>query len=308
MIKVFKRAVRDEKTSISSKLINPRGSFVYCINPTEREINNLSVNLGISSNLINDALDPFEVPRLEEDDGIIFTISSFPIQEGNKLASIPFALSVGDDFVSIISSKHLSFLESWFEDGVDFVTTQKTKLVNNIFKKIMEEYNHQLTLINKEFHRISMSSGKITSVEITKLVWFEESLNLIVGDLTPTDVILREILSGKKMKLFDEDKELIEDTTLYTEQLIDKIKSNLMKITNLRNVYSAVLTDNLNSTMKLLAAVTVVLTIPTIIASLFGMNVNLPLQGHPMAFGFVILLILIFTIVLVYLFVRNKWF
>lgn len=308
MIKVYKRTVRDSKTYVSSKLINSKRSFIYCVDPSENEIKRMSLDLGISNSLINDALDLFEVPRLEEENGLIFAISSFPVQEKDKLTSIPFALVVGDEFVSIISSQHLKFLESWFDNGVDFITTQKTKLINNVFRKIMEEYNFQLTLINKEFHRISMASGKVSSVNITKLVWFEESLNLIVGDLIPTDSILREILSGKKLKLFDEDKELIEDTTLYTEQLIEKIKSNLMKITNLRNVYSAILTDNLNNTMKLLAAVTVVLTVPTIIASIYGMNVSLPFQEHPLAFVFVILFILIFTIVLVYLFAKNKWF
>lgn len=308
MIKIYKRLVRDKKFSVSHDLSSLKGTLVYSIDPSKEEAESLSVSLGLSSNLIKDALDPYEVPRLEESNGLIFAISSFPIQEKFKLTGIPFGLIVGDDFVSVISSKKMTFLEDWFENGGDFVTTQKTKLVNLIFKKMMEEYSRQLTVINKEYHRISMTPEKISSDEIKRLVWFEESLNLIAGDLEPTDAILRKILSGKMMKLFDEDKELIEDTILYTEQLIAMVKSNLMKITNLRNVYSAIMTDNLNNTMKLLAGVTVILTIPTIIASIYGMNVNLPLQDHPMAFMFVVLFILLATIVLVYLFVKNKWF
>ena len=310
MIKVYKKKIRDNKSSVSSKLTDIKGSLIYCIDPSIEETTEISEKLGIDSSLIKDALDPYEVPRLEEDGDLIFVISSFPVKEDkeNKLLSIPFALAVGENYVAVISSRHLFFLEEWFESGENFVTTQKTKLVNLIFKKLMEEYNKQLTIIDREFHRISLAPGRISSEEITKLVWFEESLNLIIGDLVPTDAILRNILSGKKMRLFEEDKELIEDTVLYTEQLMEMVKTNLKKISNLRSVYSALLTDNLNNTMKLLAAITVVLTIPTIVASIYGMNINLPLQNHPFAFGFIILFILVLSVVLVYLFIRNKWF
>lgn len=308
MIRVYNKKIRDDKSRVSSKLIDIKGSFIYCVDPSFEEKEDILEKLGIDSSLIRDALDPYEVPRLEEKDNLFFVISSFPVKAESKLLSIPFGLAVGANFVAVISSRRLDFLENWFTLGENFVTTQKTKLVNLIFKKLMGEYSKQLAVIDKEFHRISLTPGKISSEEITKLVWFEESLNLIIGDLVPTDAILRNILSGKKMKLFDEDKELIEDTVLYTEQLMEMVRSNLMKITNLRGVYSALLTDNLNNTMKLLAAITVVLTIPTIVASIYGMNITLPLQNHPFAFAFVILFILLSSVILIYLFIKNKWF
>lgn len=308
MIKVFKKTVKDQKVITSLNLVNEKGIFIYCINPSADEIKTLSLKLGINDGLIKDALDPYEVPRLEEDNDIIFTITSFPVKDGGRLLSIPFAIAVNGDFAAIISSRNLHFLENWFESGTDFVTTQKTKLVNMIFKNLMEEYNRQLTAINREVHRISLTPGKIVRDDIAKLVWFEESLNLLFGDLTPTHSILRKILSGKKLKLYDEDKEIIEDTILYTEQLLELVKQNLMKISNLRNVYSTILTDNLNNTIKFLTAATVILTVPTIIASIYGMNVPLPLENHPSAFVLVILLILFSTIFLIYFFIKNKWF
>jgi magnesium transporter len=308
MIKIYRKTVKNRKAIVSSELTNLKGSFIYCINPSDKEVGYLSEKLNISKSLIKDALDPFEVPRLEEDGNVTYVISSFPIKENGKLVGVPFAVAVGTEFVAIISSRSLFFLESWFEEGNDFITTQKTKLVNLVFKKLMEEYNKQSTLINKEVHSISLTLNKILGKDIIKLVLFEESLNIIIGDLVPTDAILRKILSGQKLALYEEDKESIEDTALYTEQLIEVVKLNLMKISNLRNLYSTILTNNLNSTMKFLTAITVILTLPTIFAGIYGMNVTLPLGNHPSAFLFIILAILISIVVLVYLFIKNDWF
>lgn len=308
MIKFIKKAVKDKKSQITIHPKGTKGVFIYCNDPTDKEIIKLSKTTGLDTSLIKDALDPYEVPRLEEEKNYIFVISSFPIKDNDRLMGIPFAVAIGDTFVALISSKPMHFLEDWFMNGDSFITTQKTKLVNRIFRKLMEEYNSQLNKINREVHKISLTPGNIESTDITRLIWYEESLNLIVGDLVPTDTILKNILSGKKLKLFDEDRELIEDTILYTEQIIDMVKQNQLKISNMRNVYSVILTDNLNNTMKFLAAITVFLTVPTIIASIYGMNVHLPLENHPLAFVFIILIILLFSILLIYFFIKNKWF
>lgn len=308
MIKIYRKTVKDERSIVTSNLDGLKGSFLYCIDPSKKEVDDLATRLSLNRNLIADVLDLFEVPRLDESNGAIFVISSFPVKENERLIGIPFAVAANEDSVAIIASRGLHFLEDWFEGGEDFITTQKTKLVNLIFRKLMEEYHDQLMEINKEVHRISLAPGQIGSDDITRLVWFEESLNLIVGDLIPTDKILRKILSGKKMKLYDEDKELIEDTVLYTEQLIEMVQSNLKKISNLRDAYSTILTANLNSTMKFLTAATVILTVPTIVASIYGMNVVLPLGNHPLAFLFIILSIIGFSLLLIYLFIKKNWF
>ena len=152
MIKIYRKTVRDEKPSISSELTDLKGSFVYCTSPSNNEVEALANKLDISPSLILDALDPLEVPRLEESNGTVFAISSFPMKEGVRLIGVPFAVAASESFVSIISCHELKFLENWFENGSNFITTQKTKLVNLIFKKLMEEYFDQLRLINKEVH------------------------------------------------------------------------------------------------------------------------------------------------------------
>lgn len=307
MIQVFRRTVRDSKPEKLPFSKDLKGCCVYCTSPSRQEIHDLSSALGIDSSLITDVLDPFEVPRLDQEDGVVHAISSFPLKDGARLLGIPFSVTIGENAVAVISSRQVHFLEKWFEEGTDFVTTQKTKLVNTIFKRLMEEYYSQMTEINREVHRVSLSPGRINNHDITKLVWFEEALNLILGDLLPTDAILRQLLSGKYLKLFKEDEEEIEDTVLYTEQLMEMVKSNLKKISNIRDAYSAILTANLNGTMKFLTAATVILTVPTIVASIYGMNVNLPLSNHPYAFIIIVVGIIISTLVLTYFFIKKNW-
>lgn len=304
MIKIYKRKI-NQKQVIEQKSFQ-RGSFVYCINPDKNEIHTLEKLLKLDSSLIIDALDPYEVPRIEHENGIVYAFSSFPKNDRNRIIAIPFLIAITKFNVVAVCAQEISFLEDLIKDN-DFVTTQKTKLVNIIFKKLISSYHTYVNNINREVHKLSLSPGKISNADIIQLVWFEESLHLMEGDLQPTERILKDLLSGKTLKLYEEDKDLIEDTILLTEQLMDIVKGNILKIANIRDAYSAIVSANLNNTMKILTAVTVVLTVPTIIAGLYGMNVDLPLGTNPHAFIFIVLGIIFLIMLMIFLFIKNDW-
>ena len=118
---------------------------------------------------------------------------------------------------------------------------------------------------------------------------------------------MKNLLSHKLIRLFEEDRDLIEDLFLNNDQLIQLSKENLRSIVNIRDAYSTIMTHNTNRVIRFFTSVTVILTIPTIIASVYGMNVDLPFAGSPFAFLGVTIAIVIVSLGLIVMFLMNDW-
>jgi magnesium transporter len=127
----------------------------------------------------------------------------------------------------------------------------------------------------------------------------------------PTNVILNNLLgptlTGKFLELYENDKDLIEDLILSNGQLIDLCQANLKNIVNIREAYSTIVANNLNRTMKFLTSITVILTVPMIVGSLWGMNIPLPLANYSGAFPIMTLGVLAVSIILLIIFSKKKW-
>ena len=126
--------------------------------------------------------------------------------------------------------------------------------------------------------------------ELVQLLNLENSLVYIATSLRSNEVVMEKTLSGKIIKLYDEDEDILEDAIVENKQAIEmsKIYSDILSGT--MDAYASIISNNLNSVMKFLASITIVLSLPTMIASFFGMNVGLPLTNNK--FGFLIIIIL----------------
>ena len=92
-------------------------------------------------------------------------------------------------------------------------------------------------------------------------------------------------MRGKIIKLYDEDEELLEDAIIENKQAIEmsKIYSDILNGT--MDAYASIISNNLNGVMKMLTSITIILAMPTLIASLWGMNVPVPFQDNPWGFA-----------------------
>ena len=118
--------------------------------------------------------------------------------------------------------------------------------------------------------------GALGSRDIATLVEYERKLNDYLDALIPANTATEKLLSGKFLRLAEDDKDLVEDLSIDLEQVIVRCKSLLRTITNVRDSYRAVMDTRLNETIRLLTVITLAVTIPTMISGLFGMNVALP--------------------------------
>ncbi len=284
------------------------GCWVYVENPTEEELKRISADFDLEKNLLNDVFDPYEVPRMETENGSVYVFIRVPFrEEDGKVSTFPFLLVIGSDYFMTVSEKPLPFLEDFISQKPNFYTTQKTKLLLMIFSRVDSLYNKLLTVINKGVRMVSVYPEKISNKDILKFVDFEIVLNSFMGSLSPTRYVLDNLLSGKSLKFYKEDKDLIEDLLLDNDQLIRTCKSNLENITNIRSAYDVILTNRLNRVIKLLTALTIIFSIPTIIASFYGMNVRLPLGDSPLAFFGILVFTVLIIAILVVIFIKEKW-
>ena len=132
-------------------------------------------------------------------------------------------------------------------------------------------------------------------------------LNEFLSDLIPTNSIINTLLANRNFKFTEDERDLLEDIKLSNNQLIELSKANLKTIVNIREAYSTIMTNNLNRVIKLFTSLTVLLTIPTIIASIYGMNVQLPFADQSWVFAGIIGLIILILAGLSLIFIRNEW-
>ncbi|MEI6242362.1 MAG: CorA family divalent cation transporter, partial [Chlamydiota bacterium] len=142
---------------------------------------------------------------------------------------------------------------------------------------------------------------------IVSLSQSEEILNQYLSALTPMKTVLETITTGRFFPIFPKDQELLQDLLIALKQSEELCNVNVKSIKSLRDSYQILFTNNVNKTIKFLTAFTIIFTIPTIIASLYGMNVKLPFSQHPQAFYLILFFIVVLSIFLYFLFTKKKW-
>jgi len=305
MINIYYRNIKEKALH---KLDEFRaGSWIYVEKPTQEEIDQLTKDFGLDEGLLRDATDLFEVPRLEVEDDIVYIYTRFPFSENEQILTSPVLIAAGGNFVLTISDRPLPGLERFLEHKIDFYTTQKVKFLLILFSHINSYYNSFLHSTRRKIRSMIVQLEKINNRDIIQFVSFESLLHDFLSALVPTKSILNNLLSGKHFKLYEEDKDLIEDLLLSNTQLIELSQNNLRTIVNIREGYSTIMTNNLNRIIKLFTSLTVILTIPTMIASIYGMNINLPLANNPLAFIIIMTSIIIISIILLIIFIKNDW-
>lgn len=282
------------------------GSWVRCERPSDEEKTYL-LNIGIDEDIMVDALDPHEVPRVELDHGWTYFISRLPDTDDDfNDFTTPILFALGERHIITLSRDPLGRLWQPFIDKSDAPTTQKTKFFILMMEAIVGQYQSRIARVNRQMRAITDDVQKLDSKDIAQLTEQERKLNDYLDALISTNAAIEKLLGGKLLALYDDDAELVEDLSIDLEQIISRCKSLLRTITNVRDSYRAVADTRLNETVQLLTVITVSLTIPTMIAGIYGMNVPLPGHDSPMMFWFIIGFSIIIATILSLYFLRRR--
>lgn len=305
MIRYLQRTVKDE--SVKELDGFRTGCWIFIENPSDAELATVAEAHGLERGLLDDAVDPNEVPRVESEGGVTYIFARVPIKEGEEITTAPLLIGVAPTFFFTVSRTHLTMFEQYLSSRTVFFTTQKTKLLTQIFTDINASFRAYMLGISRTLRSINIRSEHIANADILALVRYEEMLNEFLGALVPTHTLLQHILSGRFLRLYEQDEDLVQDLFLADGQLIEMCKSNLRNSVNIREAYSTIMTNNLNQVIKLLTALTVVFTIPTMVASFYGMNVRVPLETSEHAFSIILGGTVLAALTVFVVFQRRKW-
>lgn len=305
MIRVYQRTITSRKLKVVEDY--KAGAWIHVEAPTPEEIATLAEKLSLDAGLLSDALDPYEVPRIESDQGVTYFFTRLPYDDSGKITTTPILFILTREHVLSVSKLPLPFFSRFIEGKREFHTTQKMRFLLTMLSEVDTEFSRYIMLINKEVRRLSANlTGSISNEDILAFVNFESVLNDLLDALVPTNAALQKILSGKFLMLYETDRDFVEDVYLENGQLIELCRSNIRAIVNFRNAYSTIMGNTLNHVIKLLTALTIVFTIPTIFFNIYGMNIPLPFQESPHAFWIVVLMTTIGTTLAVWVFVRKS--
>ena len=291
MISYLRSTVR--RPQIRENVNLSSGSWIRCERPTDDEKNTL-LSLGIDEDILHDALDPHEVPRVETEDGWTYFITRLPDTDDDfNDFTTPILFAIGRENIATVSRDPLGRLWQPFIDNTAIPTTQQTQMLILMLEAITTQYQRRVATINRQMRAATSDVVSLGSKDIATLTEYERKLNDYLDALIPTNSALEKLLGGKLLKLHEDDRDLVEDLSIDLEQVIARCKSLLRTITNVRDSYRAVMDTRLNETIRLLTVITLGLTIPTMIAGLFGMNVDLPGSDWPWMFLAIVLFSLI---------------
>ncbi len=305
MIKIYFRSIKERRLKASDKF--RKGSWVVAEAPDEEEREKLAKLLSIDADLLRDAMDEFEVPRLEVEKKVAYVFTRVPHRRGNETVTVPVMIAIGEDFVFTVAREKIDLFDAVFDGKKDVYTTQKTKFFLEFLFAINKRYGYFLLELDKNVRALRVKLERINVRDIVKFVDLEKILNDFLSALVPTNAALENILKGRQVHFYEEDRELIEDLSVAYEQQVELAKSILRHAVNIRNAYSNIMDHDLNRVMKILTALTILLTVPTMIFSFYGMNIRLPLMDSSAAIAYIISGTVVISGILLSIFMRNRW-
>ncbi len=307
MINIYHSTARARKLARLDEV--KAGSWIHVVEPTDEELDRLSEDFNLDRDILQDATDPHEAPRVEVSDEVVYVFCRYCRPVDPDIPTEPMLIIYTSKNIITVMRMDDNVLDGLINGQVDLLTTQKTKTFLHILDQINHSYRTQLLLIGKRIlkFRSQMRRTEATSIDLIKFIELEEDLNEFLSALQPQALVLNALESGKYMRLYEDDRDMADDIMLSTNELIELCKSRLRTVVNIRQAYDVIATNNLNKIFKRLTSIAIFLAIPTVIGGLWGMNVALPFQHDKYGFIFVVVIIVASVFFATRFFNYKKW-
>ena len=312
MLKIYNT---DINTNIFSKVDSYEiGSWINLIDPTEAELDEVANALNIKKSFIVSILDDDEKPRIDEEDGTKMLLLDVPFYENRNgmeaIVTHPLGIMVvRNDYIITVSLQKNDIIDEFTNGKVkEFYTYKKSRFIIQMIYRIALLY---LKILRDIDNRIEKAESQILNAtknqELLNLLALENSLTYIITALKSNGVVLDKILKGNVIELYDEDAEVLEDAIIENNQAIEMADLYRSILSSTTDTVATIISNNLNTIMKFLAGITIVVSIPTMVASFMGMNVSLgDFAKSPFAFILLILISLVLSIIVAFILKRKN--
>lgn len=308
--------------SKNNKLVNVdkigRRNLIQLVDPDLEEIHEVASSLNIPIDFLTDVLDIDERPRIEKRGLATLLIMHIPYDDQNvkllyedvKYKTIPFGMVFIENYTITVCKEKNFINKTFFEKNGFFLDDEKQS--NNLFSiinRIALEFSHAAKMVDEAINEAEDElSHSYRNQELYTLLYLNESLIYLTTSLKNIMHIMNRMRKNQPLCMGDGAYDLFNEALVEIEQIHSITKISQINLNNVMDAYGNVIQNNVSHIVKLLTAVTIILSIPTLIASIYGMNVPLPFQDEENAFTFIIISMLFFSGIVAYFFHKKRYF
>jgi magnesium transporter len=295
-------------------LPNPlNGCWINAINPTPEEIAQIH-DLGVPQDYITYPLDLDERARTERENGELLIVLRIPYYQGEEsdlpFTTIPLGIILTNQYIVTVSKLENEITHEFTNRRVkDVATAKRLRFVLRLLLTAATKYLMYLREITKRVDILEDELQQSTrNKEVLELLKYQKSLTYFTTALKSNELMMERLRRSRLFETYPEDEDLLEDVLTENQQAIEmtNITSNILS--SMMDAFASIISNNLNAVMKFLASITIVLSLPTMVASFYGMNVRLPLEDHPQAFFLPVAVSFLIGLAVIYLFWKRDWF
>ena len=295
-----------------------KGAWLELVNPSHEELETVASLTNVQLDFLTAALDEEERSRIEVEKTEILVLVDIPVLRSNKdYDTLPLGIIITADYIITVCLEVNAVMADFCSYNTKFFSTfKKTRFLFQILYKSATLYLKYIRNINRRTDELEQHLRKsMENEELFKLLDLEKSLTYFSASLRSNYIVTEKLLRLRStnqvqhlIKMYEEDEDLLEDVIIEYKQAIDMVEMYSHILNGMIEVLSSIISNNLNLVMKLLASVTIILAVPTMISSFWGMNVPVPFTDEPLGFTFVFLFAFLVTSAATYWLWKKRMF
>jgi magnesium transporter len=292
------------------------GSWVNVLPPLKQEeFTELSESLEIPIDFLKDSLDIDERSRYEIDDNVKLVVIKTPTENNSFNDSdafyitIPICIILTHNQIVTVNSFENEAIKKFLNSFQNRHPDKKSMMVLKIFEKITTNFQDHLKEINQRRNLLEQKLyDSNRNSELLELVRIQKSLVYFVTALRSNELLMMKMARTNILQLNEEEKEFLEDLIVETSQALEMANTYTNILSSTLDAFASIISNNLNNVLKRLTSITIILSLPTLVTSFYGMNVPIPGQNWPHSFYMPIVISLVISVIISGYFMKKKWF
>lgn len=292
------------------------GAWINLVPPfKDEEFLELSEGLDIPIEFLRDSLDIDERPRFEKEDNTRFLVLKTPTENNSFNESdafyitIPMCIILTHNQIVTVNSFDNAAIKKFLNSFQNRHPDKKSMMVLKIIEKIIQNFMEYLKEINQKTNQYEQQLyDSYKNEQLLNLMRIQKSLVYFITSLRTNEMMLLKLSRTNFLKLTDEESDYLDDLLVDLSQALEMANIYSNNLTSTMDAFASIINNNMNTVMKRLTSITLIISIPSLVAGIYGMNVDIPYQHSVHAFYIPVIISLLFSIVLSGYFFKKKWF
>ena len=298
MLQIYKSLESGPLQELTLKTLE-KGAWINIVDPTPYELKVVGNLTEVEPDFLRSALDDEERSHTDVEDDSVMVLTNVPVmREHGSYDTLPLAIIVTHEYIITVCLEETPVISEFNQNTAKtFRTFKRTRFLFQILYKSATFYLRYLRQISKLSEEIEDNvlennmRHSMRNQEILNLLELQKGLTYFNASLRSNGAVLDKLMRLRSstsmqtiLKVYEEDEDLLEDVIIENKQAREMADMYSQILSRLSATVSSIISNNLNMVMRFLAAMTILLAIPTVISSFFGMNVDVPMADYPMAF------------------------